>query len=145
MELPGHYYRGRSCSMDVDVALGQWGDIQLELVQMNDERPSIWREVPVPAAGTFRHHHLCLHPPDLPATIAAFEAAGYPLIFEFQFIGGTRAAMVDTLRTLGHFIELFEPTPELRFVYDAVRNAARDFDGSRLIRPLADILARIPA
>jgi hypothetical protein len=139
LTLSGHIYRGSSWSVDIDVALGQWGEIQIELIQPNDDRPSLFREV-MPKDSRHTHcHHVCLHPPGIETSIASFEAQGYPVVFDFPLPGGTRVVLIDTLSDLGHFVELYERTPEIARIYDYIQDAARHFDGTDLIRPRSEM------
>lgn len=136
-----HIYRGERRAMSIDSALGQWGDVQIELIQPTDERPSIFREG-APAAGSGpKCHHLCFHPDSLDEAIAGYEARGYPVAFDFTLPGGTRTVLMDTLAELGHFVEFYERTPEIDHLYTFIEKAAAAFDGSELIRPIGDIFA----
>jgi hypothetical protein len=136
-----HIYRGEQATMSIDSALGQWGDVQIELIQPTDDRPSIFREgAPAGSAGP-KCHHICFHPDSLDAAIAAYAAEGYPVAFDFTLPGGTRTVLVDTLADLGHFVEFYARTPEIAHLYGFIEAAAASFDGTELIRPIGDIFA----
>jgi len=47
-----HIYRGEERLMSIDSALGQWGEVQIELIQPTDDRPSVWREGASSAAAS---------------------------------------------------------------------------------------------
>jgi hypothetical protein len=136
-----HIYRGEARTMNIDSALGQWGDVQIELIQPTDERPSIFREGGSAAGAGPKCHHICFHPDNLAQAIAGYEARGYPVAFEFTLPGGTRTVLMDTLADLGHFVEFYERTPEIVHLYSFIEQAAARFDGTDLIRPIGDIFA----
>ena len=49
---------------------------------------------------------------------------------------GTAFAFVDTRASLGHMLELYEPTEQLSGFYDFVAEAAKGWNGTDLIREL---------
>jgi hypothetical protein len=136
-----HIYRGEQRAMSIDSALGQWGDVQIELIQPTDERPSIFREGATAAGSSAKCHHLCFHPDNLDEAIAGYEVRGYPVAFDFTLPGGTRTVLMDTLAELGHFVEFYERSAEIEHLYTFIEKAAASFDGRELIRPIQDIFA----
>lgn len=139
VNLAGHIYRGTISELDMDVAFTQFGDLQLELIQLNDNRPSIFREIVTPGHSRPLLHHICAHPADLDEGIEGFRRAGADLVFDYTLPGGTRAVMMDTSRQLGHFVELYQRTDEIAFIYDGVRKAAGSFAPDSLFRPLVEL------
>jgi len=136
-----HIYRGEERLMSIDSALGQWGDVQIELIQPTDDRPNVWREGASATGAGPKCHHVCFHPDSLDEAIASYEARGYPVAFDFTLPGGTRTVLMDTLAELGHFVEFYERTPEIAHLYDFIETAAAGFDGNNLLRPISDIFA----
>jgi hypothetical protein len=136
-----HVYRGEPWAMSINSALGQWGDVQIELIQPTDDVPSIFREGQSADAVGPKCHHVCFHPDRLSDAIASFTAQGYPVAFDFTLPGGTRTVLMDTLAELGHFVEFYERTAEIAHLYDFIEAAAASFDGTNLIRPIGDIFA----
>jgi hypothetical protein len=49
---------------------------------------------------------------------------------------GTTFVYTDARGSLGHMLELYEPTPQLTGFYDMVAAAAQGWDGKDLIREL---------
>lgn len=138
--MAGHRYRGMPWQLDMSVGFGQFGDVQIELIQLHDDRPSIFREALPVGARAARMHHICLHPASIDESIAGFAAAGCGIVLEHALSGGTRIVMIDTVADIGHFVELYQRTDEVAMLYDGVRNAAAGFDGHDLIRPMTDIV-----
>jgi hypothetical protein len=128
-------YRGREATLDHSSAYGQWGDVMIEFVQQNNDGPSVFRDIYPDGGQGF--HHIALIVDDIKASIRAFEAAGHETGLYAEVSPGVGFAMMDCRRTLGHFVELYEPTEPLLGVYDLVRSAAQAWDGSDLIRSFA--------
>lgn len=127
-------YRGAAAELDHSSAYGQWGDIMVEFVQQNNPGPSCFHDIYPEGSGRQGMHHVALIVDDLKAEMARFEAAGHEAALYAEVAPGVGFAMMDCVATLGHFVELYEPTPQLLGVYDLVRSAAQGFDGSDPIR-----------
>ncbi len=128
-------YRGQPAELDHSSAYGQWGDVMVEFVQQNNDGPSVFRDMyPDGAQGM---HHVALIVEDMKAAMRRFEAAGHATGLYAEVAPGVGFAMMDCVESLGHFVELYEPTPPLLAVYDLVRSAAQDFDGRDPIRYFA--------
>src|SRR5512139_591552 len=48
-------YRGAPTDADISVAVAQWGEVQVELIQQFNESPSIYSHFPGRAAGGLQH------------------------------------------------------------------------------------------
>jgi hypothetical protein len=115
-------------------AYGQWGPVMLELISVTDVAPP-----PVAAAVlSLRNgiHHVANFVDDLDAATAAHVAAGHPLLMGLKTSTGMRVHFHDARATLGHLVELYEPTEHLVAHYRKVSDAAVDWDGSDPVRPL---------
>lgn len=128
-------YRGKPTdNVDIVAAMAQAGDVQIELVCQNDNRPSIFRDV-VPA-GKAGLHHMALYCSDYDADLAAYAKAGAAVAFSGLMMGA-RTCWIDTTATLGFMVELIEANPVADAVFEQFRSAARDWDGSSPLRSLA--------
>ena len=125
-------HRGQPAELDHSSAYGQWGDVMVEFVQQNNDGPSVFRDM-YPDGGQGMHH-VALIVDDLKAAIQRFEQAGHETGLYAEVAPGVGFAMMDCRATLGHFVELYEPTPQLIAVYDLVRSSAQDFAGTDPIR-----------
>lgn len=125
-------HRGRPAELDHSSAYGQWGEVMVEFVQQNNEGPSVFRDM-YPDGGQGMHH-VALIVDDLKAAMGHFEAVGHEAALYAEVAPGVGFAMMDCVEALGHYVELYEPTPQLLAVYDLVRSAAQNFDGKDLIR-----------
>lgn len=128
-------YRGQDAELDHTSAYGQWGDVMIEFVQQNNEGPSVFRDM-YPDGGE-GIHHVALIVDDIQASMRAFVAAGHEEGLYAEVSPGVGFAMMDCRKTLGHFVELYEPTETLVGVYGLIRSASEGWDGSDLIRSFA--------
>ena len=122
--------------LDHSSAYGQWGELMVEFVQQNDDRPSAFHDLFPARSGRSGVHHVALFVDDIDAAIAQFEAAGRETALHAQTGAGLAFAMIDTSADLGHMTEVYEGRHVCGF-YDTVRQAARDFDGGDPLIPLS--------
>ena len=79
-------------------------------------------------------HHVALIVDNLEAAMADYRRAGFPAGLYAEVANCTAFAMMDCVKTFGHFVELYEPTPALVDFYDLAPKAAAEFDGRDLLR-----------
>lgn len=126
--------RGRETTFRVDVAFGQWGDIQVELMHQVSGGPGLVHELFPEGSGLVGLHHVCLIVEDIAGAVADFAAQGFEVVWSVQMVGGTSVAMVDTSDQIGHFTEVYELTDEIKALYEGVREASVGFDGTDPVR-----------
>jgi hypothetical protein len=114
-------------------AIGQHGDMQIELIQPLGDDPGIWRDV-VPFGG-FGLHHTGLYCQDYEAEKQALLDSGASLAFEGKMMGAP-TCYLDTTATLGFMTELITANPVAEQVFSMFRDAAEGWDGSNPIRRL---------
>lgn len=124
-------YRGQPAALDHGSAYGQWGEVMVEFVVQHDDAPSAFHDLYPRGSGRFGLHHLSVFVDDLAAALGRFaeRGAACALYAETEALA---FAMVDTSATLGHMIELYEPTAVLTGFYGRIRAAARP-DGDDFI------------
>ena len=124
-------YRGQPSELDITVAYGQWGEIMIELVQDNGEGPSIIRDLYPPQKSGL--HHLAYFVNDMDLVSAKLVEEGYVLAMSGQ-AGENRFQFFDAISEMGHFIEIYEPIESLKNLYERVRSASINWDGSDPLR-----------
>ena len=124
-------YRGHPSELDITVAYGQWGDIMIELVQDNGEGPSIIRDLYPPQKSGL--HHLAYFVNDMDLVSAKLVEEGYVLAMSGQ-AGENRFQFFDAISEMGHFLEIYEPIESLKSLYERVRIASINWDGSDPLR-----------
>ena len=112
-------------------AYGQWGDIMVELVQDHGTGPSVVRDLyNVDESGL---HHLAFFVEDIDLATRSLVDLGFELGMTAR-AGPTIFNMIDATKTLGHFIELYEPNAALINFYTRVKEASINWDGEDPIR-----------
>ena len=133
VQLEDVKYRGASVAPDFSMALGYWGDMQIELIQQHNDAPSIyksWRD-----AGGEGIHHVCIVVDDMAAARAVCERAKAEVVQEGRIPGG-EVIYVDPGKAVGMLIELVKLPPEALQGFAYMREQARDWDGRDPVRRL---------
>ena len=127
-------YRGKPSTIDIDLALGQAGNIQIELIKVYSENPTVYTDMyPKGSGGGF--HHVGMFARDFEAAISAYQKRGFALAMKGIF-GKTPFAFMDARSELGFFIEFHEDTEEIRNTYKMVAEGAIGWDRKVKTRPL---------
>lgn len=127
-------YRGKAENIQTcRAAIGQFGDMQIELIQPTGDRPGLWTEIT--PKGQTGFHHTGLYCEDYDAQRAAYVATGAEVVFEGLMLGH-KTCYIDTVKELGFFTELVTANPVAAHVFAQFRNAAIGWDGSNPIRTL---------
>jgi hypothetical protein len=127
-------YRGRPSQAEVAIGMAFTGSMLIELIQMNDEHPSVYKEVR--DARGFGFHHFGLASSKWDQDSKAYEDLGYELAFTARVPTGDRIAYFDTMGVIPGFIELIEATPTMEAHFSGYYRASLGWDGSDPIRPL---------
>lgn len=128
-------YRGKpGGNAAIAAAIAQAGDVQIELVCVKDQIPSIWQEGPCAGKGGF--HHAAIYCANYDATVKSYIEAGSPMIFDGLMLG-YRVGWIDTVSTLGFYTELIDANPVAEKVFAQFRAAAKDWDGKDPVRQLS--------
>jgi hypothetical protein len=130
-------HRGIERPLDHSSAYGQWGSVMVEFVQQNNPGPSAFHDLYPEGSGHGGIHHIAIFVNDLDATLASYARTGRETALYAEMRDGFAFAMVDTVVDFGHMTELYRPLPQLTAFYERVAEAARTFDGTDLIRPIA--------
>lgn len=132
VEFKEQFFRGQAVDVKTRMALGYWGDLQIEFVEQTNEAPSPYREFL--AARLSGMHHLGVICESLDSTLAELEQRGLKRLYWGEATTGVRFAYVDSDLHPGGMIELIESSPTVLGLFGAVREAARNWDGSDPIR-----------
>jgi catechol 2,3-dioxygenase-like lactoylglutathione lyase family enzyme len=127
-------YRGAPSDIDFSMALGYWGDMQIELIRQHNDAPSIykeWRD-----AGHEGLHHVCILVDDIAVARAATAEAKAVIAQEGKVGGGGEVIYVDTGGGPGSMVEILQPGPGTHGLFAMMREAARGWDGSAPLRQL---------
>ncbi|MXP30240.1 VOC family protein [Parerythrobacter jejuensis] len=136
IELSTSEHRGVPQPLDHSSAYGQWGAVMVEFVQQHNSDPSAFHDLFPLGTGRYGLHHMALFVADLPAAIAEFAENGQDLAQYAVTTSGVAYAFIDARVSMGHMLELYEPTEGLLAFYDMVAQAAQGWDGSDPVREL---------
>ncbi len=125
--MPGvhleYLHRGKPATVAASGALGQAGQLQIELIQQNSPGPSLYRDaIPEGAEGL---HHMAIIVGDLDAEVRRMEALGITTAAWIEY-GGMRVAHMDTVSHLGFMIELIEESGASDALFEMTRTAVAD-------------------
>jgi len=125
-------YRGAPSLADVAIAMAFAGHMQIELIQPNDDHPSVYREAIDRKGHGF--HHFGRASDDIEADIAEMEARGYALAFRAGVPTGGDIAYMDGGPVQPGFVELISATPTMEQAFTRFWRASLDWDGADPIR-----------
>lgn len=131
--LTNKLYRGATTDVDIDLAIGYSGELQIELIQQNNDVPSVFKEFL--DTGRTGIHHIGLMPEDYSATLTHYVDLGHGPAFEADF-GGAKLTYIDTLDSLGHFIELWDDHDNFKGLFEMIKAEANAWDGIDPIRKM---------
>ena len=121
---------------DLTIALAYSGDLQIELIQQNDDTPSLYKEFLTEADAGL--HHWCFFTNSYSADYQCAIDRGLSIGHEGSFGDDTRFAYFRTDPRVGTMCELAELAPATSGLFDALRKAARDWDGKNALFGNAD-------
>ncbi len=126
-------YRGKEGHFDHSSAYGQAGDLMIELITQHNNEPSVVREAY--AAHETGVHHIAHIVPSLTAAIDRCCVEGGSVVMDARTTDGFRFVMME-MPMLGHYLELYEPTPALTRFYSYIKKKSIDWDGADPLRRL---------
>jgi hypothetical protein len=130
----GFRYRGKPSTLTLDIANGQLGPFEIELIAQHDDTPSVYREVY--KRGEEGMHHMAIRTAAYDKTLSAYKARGY----EIAHIGDTMGmnfCYFDARRDFDCMIEVLALSEMGRITGGRTAAAAVDWDGRDPYRPVA--------
>ena len=125
-------YRGQPSGAAVKLAMGFAGHMNIELIQENNNAPSVYREV-IERRG-YGFHHFGVATWNFDAAVAQYEREGYALAFRAAVPSGGRVGYMDTTAVLPGFTELIELGGAFEEVFGRFYRASIAWDGKDAIR-----------
>jgi hypothetical protein len=123
----------------MSIALGNSGDLQVEIIQQHDDRPSAYRDFLAAGREGLQHVSSWLTREEYDATMARQLAAGVVVAHEGEIpASGVRFAYFATDGVAGGLMyeiaDLMEP--QIYPLVTMIADAARDWDGKDPVREL---------
>ena len=116
-------------------ALGQWGELMLEVVQQEGEGASPFRDMYAP--GEEGIHHVACFVDSIDQAVSDYEQKGFPLAARAKAQVGTEFVFIDARSQLGHMLEIYVADEALSGFYQMVREASVGWDAK-------DVFASFP-
>jgi hypothetical protein len=127
-------YRGRPSLAGVSIAMAFAGHMQIELMQPEDDHPSVYREV-IERRGYGFHHHGGASA-DIDGDVARLEQQDYTLAFRAGVPTGGEVAYMDGGAALPGMLEYIEATPGMDAAFTAMWQASVEWDGRDPLRAM---------
>ena len=96
------------------------GQTMVELIEVNDAVPSIYRDYLPATQSDIRLHHFGYLIDDYPATLRRLEEEGYDIPFRISYGNVNDCCYADTRAQLGHYLEYIRLGEEGRKWFSAI-------------------------
>ncbi|HEY6868740.1 MAG TPA: VOC family protein [Novosphingobium sp.] len=126
-------YRGQPSGAVFSIAIAYWGDVQIELIRAENEEPGIYTGE---YAVRDRLHHVCIFVPSIAEARASAAAAGAEILVEGTVGEDGAVIYVDAGGGPGHVIELLQNMSGADAIFQMIKDAGKDWDGSDPLRVL---------
>ncbi len=125
-------YRGEPSPIEVSIALANWGELQIELIQQRNDAPSMYRDFL--AAGREGLQHVAVWTRTMDDELARLERDGFA-IGQSGCIGeGGRFVYLETEAHPGTVVEVSEISGPKGAFFDHVKRTAAEWDGRDPVR-----------
>jgi hypothetical protein len=128
-------YRGRDSQINLSIANGNAGHLQIELIQQNDNAPSVFTEI-IETRG-YGLHHQGIAVRDFDAELRKFEQMGYEVAVYAENDIPVRAAYMDTKGMFPSFLEIMETNDTVEAMFAAMYHASIGWDGRDPVRRIS--------
>jgi hypothetical protein len=132
------HFRGKPLEIDLSVAVGQWGSVQVELIHQHCDTPSIYTTFDGSARGGLQHMGVMTD--SVADSLTRLAERKVEPVQAGETANGIRFAYVNTDALPGAhpggMIELIERGPAIDGFFGLVRKAAVDWDGRDPLRRL---------
>lgn len=125
-------YRGAVVPTRLLVAQAFSGHSMIELIEQQDDAPSVYKEHS--GDSPYGFHHIARATQSFDADFASYRERGLDVAYESVLPTEARLAYFDSREALGGMIELVELNAAQEAVYTRVYRAAQDWDGTDLFR-----------
>lgn len=121
-------HRGQPSNADFGLALSYWGDMQIELIKLNNDEPCFFKEWL--DAGKQGLNHVCVLADDISSAREICANAGATVLLEAEVAGGGEVIYVETGGGDGTIVEILMLPASDEDPFAMVKQAAKDWDGT---------------
>jgi hypothetical protein len=125
-------YRGQPSQADVAIAMGFAGHMNIELIQPNNDAPSVYKEH-IDRHG-YGFHHFGIASRHFEKDLAEYQARGLDLVFIAGVPSGGKVAYMDTTATMPGYVELIEIGDGFDDVFGRFHRESQNWDGRDPVR-----------
>jgi AhpD family alkylhydroperoxidase len=125
------HYRGEPSGAEVSIALGQWGPLQIELIQQRNDAPSVYQDFL--DAGYEGLHHMAYWTEDMDADLERLTRAGFNVEQSGTAAGG-RFVYFQSEGPPGTVVELSDVSGGKGQIFAQIAATAKSWDGTDPIR-----------
>lgn len=126
-------YKGQPTGALFSIAIAYWGDVQIELIRPENREPSIYTGE---YAVTDQLHHICIFVDSIAEARAACAEVGAEILVEGTVGADGEVIYVDAGGGPGAVVELLQNMTGADALFQMMKDAARDWDGSVPLRTL---------
>lgn len=126
-------YKGQPTGSLFSIAIAYWGDVQIELIRPENDEPGIYTGE---YAVTDRLHHICIFVDSIEDARKAAAAAGAEILIEGTVGEDGAVIYVDAGGGPGHVIELLQNMSGADAIFQMIKDAGKDWDGTDPLRIL---------
>lgn len=124
---------GNECRPVLDIALGQWGEMQIEVIRQSTPEKTIYSDwFNSKSEGV---HHTCIVVDDLDNAKQRCVDMGFDIVIEGR-ANGSRWLYADTQGGPGTYLEVLERSPGTAGLTQMLKDVHRDWDGSDPVREI---------
>ena len=134
VRLDEYTYRGKKTDLEMRIAFGYWGNIQIELVQPVSTTDTLYTRAVKTDAGKINHCATVVS--DLDALIKSHKLQGKE-IQAGSMNSGVKFVYLDSYLPGGLHLELIQATNETIMGNAAMEAVARQWDGKNPVRPIS--------
>jgi hypothetical protein len=135
--IKNYQYLGKTYEPHNSVALANSGFVQVELIQCRNDVPSMYRDFLL--AGNTGLQHVAYWTDTYDADLVRLEKQGFKPVMSGEVGERGRFIYFDTEYHPGTVIELSEVAGPKGKMFDLIRAASRNWDGSDPVRPFPDL------
>jgi Glyoxalase/Bleomycin resistance protein/Dioxygenase superfamily len=136
LELADTRHRGEPAQWSHSTSAGWCGGVMIELTEQHAAYPATLAQAM--GVGGYGLNHVAWLVDDMQLESDRLERLGIPLIMAAT-LGQQEFRFHDARAQLGFRVEFYRPLPDVVDVYDGVRRAALESDGSDIVRPLSSL------
>ena len=126
-------YKGVPTDAVFSIAIAYWGDVQIELIRPENREPSIYTG---DYAVTDQLHHICIFVDSIAEARAACAEAGAEILVEGKVGEDGEVIYVDAGQGPGGVIELLQNMTGADAIFQSIKDAGKNWDGSDPLRKL---------